>query len=44
MFIFQLESLYLGDRQSLDAARGELAASQVKCEKLLVKVCTKYNG
>ena len=41
---FQLESLYLGDRQSLDAARGELAAVQVKCEKLLVKVCTKYYG
>ena len=41
---FQMESLYLGDRQNLDAARSELAAVQVKCEKLLVKVCTKCYG
>ena len=37
-YSFQLEHLYLGDRQSLDAARSELAAVQVRNEKQLVKV------
>ena len=35
---FQMENLYLGDRQSLEAARSELAAVQVKNEKQQNKV------
>lgn len=34
----RLEHLYLGDRQSLDAARSELAAVQVRNEKQQVKI------